>query len=82
MSILEKVQRRASKIPKLKDLPFEKILNIWGISPFQFSNEQLETPKKGSFSIESFNDFYHFVNVRHEFLFNRVTQFNLTSYSL
>ena len=52
MSILEKVQRRASKIPKLKDLPFEKILNIWGISPFQFSNEQLETPKKGSILIE------------------------------
>ena len=32
ISTLEKVQRRASKIPNLKDLPYEERLKIWGIT--------------------------------------------------
>ena len=37
--ILEKVQRRASKIPtKLKDLPYEERLKIWGITSLQERN--------------------------------------------
>ena len=36
ISILEKVQRRASKIPfKLKNLPYEERLKIWDITSLQ-----------------------------------------------
>ena len=36
ISVLDKVQSRASKIPtRLKVLPYEDRLNIWGITPLQ-----------------------------------------------
>ena len=110
ISTLEKVQRRASKIPtNLKDLPYEERLKIWGItsleesrtrcdliqthkivngiesfdwhSGFQFVSESRTRTasshskrlKREVFPSKACYDFSHFANVRHEFLFNRVT---------
>ena len=112
ISILEKVQRRASKIPtKLNDLPCEERLKIYGItlleemrtrvdliqtykivnglesidwySGLQFvSNSDSRTRaavshskllKRKVFPSKAFKDICYFVNVRYEFLRNRVT---------
>ena len=108
--ILEKVQRRASKIPtRLKYLQYKYRLKIWGItsleerrtkydliqtykivnglesidwnSGLQFVSDsrtiaatsQSKQLKKEVFPSKACNDFCHFVNVRYEFLLNRVT---------
>jgi len=112
---LEKVQRRASKIPKgLGNLPYEERLKIWGLTSLKkrrergdviqmykhiYNLEDINWHKKPrmapardtsdracrnlnnlSIQRESFpsrnkNDFCHFVNVRHEFFTNRVSEF-------
>ena len=108
-SIPEKAQRHASKISiKLKDLLYEEILKIWGItslekwktrvdliqtyktvnglefidsySGLQFlsgSSTRAATShskrlKREVFPSKVCNDFFHFVNVRHEYFLNGV----------
>ena len=105
-TLLEKVQRGASKIPtNLKDLLHEERLKILGITPLeerrtrgdliqtykivnglsglQFVSESRTRAasyhskrlKREAFPSKSCNDFCHFVNIRHEFLLNRVTEY-------